>query len=287
MHGDRVADEGVDGEHVELLGFLGFHREARVAERYGGSRRAIGEIGELVARDLRDDRVDLVEAVGVARAAIGRDRARAETDHADLERALLGELIERDAHAGDARIIGERLAALFGRGELLAVIDAAVEKLAPRQFGRGERHVGDAERAVEIAREQHAALQVAIGVDRHVGRRARQQGHRHREHHVAQVRPLGGAITPPGGRDHDRARQGHDDLKLEIGDEHERRDGRDEQSAERAACRNDQVVRRQITRLRPHRSELAVADEAAHEQAEREQRQEAIIVEAGRPRSSR
>ena len=52
VHRDRVAREGVHGEHVEALRRLTLEREPGVAERELDLRLAVGEIGKFLQRDL-------------------------------------------------------------------------------------------------------------------------------------------------------------------------------------------------------------------------------------------
>ena len=86
MHGDRVARERVDREHVEVLRRLALEVQPRVAQRDLDRRVAVLQVRE-VACAMRDHRgIDVVEAVDVALRAVGRERAGAEADHADLER---------------------------------------------------------------------------------------------------------------------------------------------------------------------------------------------------------
>ena len=83
---DGVAGEGVDGEDVELLRSFASKRGAGVAFGEGDLRSRVAEVGEEVLRDGEDERVDLVEADAVARAAVGGERAGAEADDADVAR---------------------------------------------------------------------------------------------------------------------------------------------------------------------------------------------------------
>ena len=89
VHRNRVAREGVDREHVEALRRLALERETRVTQRGLGARGAVAEKAELAARDLDDVRVDVVEAVAVARAPVRGDGARAQADHPDAHRMVL------------------------------------------------------------------------------------------------------------------------------------------------------------------------------------------------------
>src|SRR6185295_18689514 len=116
--------EGIDREHVELLRHFAFQRKPRVAEHNGYLiLRTTAQIEEVVDGDVHHQRIDVVKAIGVARPAIGADRAGAEPDRADGNGTDLAELVDGQADARAARVIGQRLALLFRGGEFLAVVD--------------------------------------------------------------------------------------------------------------------------------------------------------------------
>src|SRR5947207_6589242 len=131
VNGDRIAREGIDREHVEALGRLPFEIQSRVAERDFHLRIAVAEIAEVAMRDAGNRRVDVVEPIDIALAAVGGDRAGAEPDDADLER--LGPRIERFQDPSDARcgrVIGRWLALEHRRQILIAMHDRAVDQAA-------------------------------------------------------------------------------------------------------------------------------------------------------------
>ena len=69
--------------------------------------------------------------------------------------------------------------------------------------------------------------------------------------------------------------------ELEVAGEHERRDHRDQQPAERAARRDREIERREMTRRRPRAVELAVAEKATDEHAWQEHaelQREVVVV---------
>src|SRR5207247_11087455 len=69
--------------------------------------------------------------------------------------------------------------------------------------------------------------------------------------------------------------------ELEVAGEHERRDHRDQQPAERAARRDREIERREMPRRRPRAVELAVAEKAADEhpwQEYAELQREVVVV---------
>src|SRR5205807_5621899 len=83
MRGHRVGTEGVEQYESVRVGGRVAQTQTRVAENdrdgRGGARREVREEFR-VARDTDDRRVNLVERPSLARARVGRARARAETD---------------------------------------------------------------------------------------------------------------------------------------------------------------------------------------------------------------
>src|SRR5690242_20653213 len=99
--------------------------------------------------------------IRVAGPAISSDRAGAEPNHADLERAVLAELIEPNPQSRRVREVGDRFLALGGIEILLAVIDAAVQQQPALIAGDQRREIGHPQCAIEIAPKQMAALEIA------------------------------------------------------------------------------------------------------------------------------
>ena len=83
---DGIAGEGVHEEEVEVLGWFAFEGETAVAEDCGDCSGSFSEEGEVIAGDVEDLGIDLVETVIVFFAGVTEKRAAAETENADLVR---------------------------------------------------------------------------------------------------------------------------------------------------------------------------------------------------------
>ena len=83
--------EGIDREHVEAGASRSSAR--RASPSCSSIAALLSAVGELVLRDPHHARVDLVEAVDVARPPVGGDGTHAEADDADACRPLAGERI--------------------------------------------------------------------------------------------------------------------------------------------------------------------------------------------------
>src|SRR5690606_38737230 len=88
VEGDGPAGEGVDGEDVETLGLsagdLFFEAHAGVAGDEFDVGVGIVEVGEVLAGDVDDLRIEFVETEVVAFASVGGHGACAETDDGDV-----------------------------------------------------------------------------------------------------------------------------------------------------------------------------------------------------------
>ncbi len=258
VHRDGITRERVHRQHVEALRRLALEVEARIAQHHLDARLAVREVAEFLARHLDHLRIDVVEAVFVALAAVGGQRARAQADHADLHRAACLRRGDRRADARARQVVGGRLAPPLAFQVLLAVHDHAVHQAAQVIGAAGLAVFLDADRAIEIPLRHHHVLEQVRAV---VGRTG---GHRQQHR---QARPA---------RDHVHRREAHRgerrerqqrEAELVVGVEDERRHHRDQQPADRAAGRNAEVEGGQVARRGPRAVELAVAEQAADEQA--------------------
>src|SRR6202158_5971981 len=123
MNGYRIARKGIDGKQIESLRRLALKVEPRVAKRRLDGRVAVPEIGEVAVGNDDHRGIDVVEAVDVALAAVGRKRSGAEPYHSDLERAggrMHG--FERASDAGSLRVIRRRPAREIGL-EILGAVE--------------------------------------------------------------------------------------------------------------------------------------------------------------------
>src|ERR1700693_1429635 len=92
MNRDSVAGEGVHGDHIVILRRLPLHRQPRIAHQYLMIALAIVEESEPTGRDLKIERVDLIDAKEIARPAIAERHACAQSDGADAHGPLTFEI---------------------------------------------------------------------------------------------------------------------------------------------------------------------------------------------------
>jgi len=256
VHRDRVAREGVDREHVELLRGLALQHEAGVAERRLDRRVAVGEVGEVAVRDPDHRRIDVVEAVHVVLRAPGGDRAGAEADHADLER--LEPRVQRFDRAPDARggrVVARRPPAQHRVGVLGAVHDRAVDQAAAAVVLAAA--LQDAQHAVEVARREDRAVVELPHVPHRAADGGHERGDRERAEHEVVAAHLPGE---------ERRAQHQRGAELEVRGQQERREDADEDRAQRAAERDRQVEAGQVARRGLQEDELAVAEHAREEE---------------------
>src|SRR5204863_3558766 len=114
-------------EALRLL--LALEVEAPVAGHHVDLRLRARQVPELLARDLHDVGVELVDAKIVARAAPGGERAHAQADDADAARPR-AVVVERARDARARPEVADRLHAQLGIDELPAVVDHAVDEAA-------------------------------------------------------------------------------------------------------------------------------------------------------------
>ncbi len=268
MQRDGVAGEGVDHEHAEGVRLLSFEHEARVAQRDGDVRAAVGEVGELRLREIDHLRIDLVEPECVAALSVRGQRARAQSHEAHGERLSLRKLAlppDRKGHAGCRTVIGERFAAAIEREILRSMLDAAVLHDAA-QLGAFAR-VENAQRRIEIACENARARIFRRNLPRHDS--GDDDGQRKRG--IAQARGM--RAHAPG----DHHRYGcKRDRHFEGAVQNHRREHAAGQRAERAAQRDENVEFRQPGRVGFRRRELPVAEQANEEQPGHVERQREV-----------
>ena len=238
MHRDRIAGEGIDGENVELLRRLAFEREARIAQGRLNGRVATFEVGEIAVGNRDHRRIDVIEAIDVSLAAIGRDGAGPQADDADLERA--NARMQRFEHAADARrlrVIRRRAACQVRCKILGAVKYRAVDQRAV-QAGPLAKFL-HAQYAIEIALcQQRVAVEL---LDLPYLRAEREHQRAEGKCHERRMRP------PHLEGEQGRARH-KSECKLEIGRQHDRGDQADKRRTDRAPGGNHQVKTGEVTR---------------------------------------
>ena len=93
--GNRVAGEGVDDQNVEGSRRPAFQQQSAVAEFHLRRGGAVAQEGELLTGELLIVRVNFEEGIAITGAAVGGDRARAEADQADAQRAWATAAVRR------------------------------------------------------------------------------------------------------------------------------------------------------------------------------------------------
>src|SRR5260370_4141382 len=134
VNGDRIAGEGVNHQHIEILMFPSFqfarHGNARVSADYLDARGTILNVAEIrrVSRKLDHPRIDFVEPHRVAHPAICRHRPDSQTNYADPEvRApprtlyLLAHLDDRQSYSAVFSVISRWQLSLVLGAELKTV----------------------------------------------------------------------------------------------------------------------------------------------------------------------
>src|SRR5579862_6359377 len=99
-------------------------------------RARVTEVREIGARDRLDRRIDVVEANGVAGAAVRGERSRSEPDHTDAPRPRTATRVDGDANSGVVAVVGGRRRAEIGAIHLLSVLDDSVKEGAHRRTVR-------------------------------------------------------------------------------------------------------------------------------------------------------
>src|SRR6187549_2496095 len=123
MDRNGIAGEGIHEEEIEILRRVPFQRKASVSQDFGNLGRRLGHEREVRLGDVEDLRVDLVETVVVALAAITKQRAAAETNDADLSRHAFGACQRSSAGAALAAKVAGGDHAAGGIEQLLPVVD--------------------------------------------------------------------------------------------------------------------------------------------------------------------
>ena len=96
---NRVAIEGINHEHVEVLCRLRYERCAGIPLDDAGGRRGLPNIGEQAMRDDRNRRVNFVKRDAVARIAVGSDGSSTEANDADVAGSTGTALVECETDA--------------------------------------------------------------------------------------------------------------------------------------------------------------------------------------------
>src|SRR6266568_2798157 len=258
VNGYRVAGEGIDRQHIEVLGRLALQIQPRIAERDLDGRVALADEAEVTLGDADHRGVDVVEAVDVTLGAVGRDRSGAEPDDADLQRPKRRvHRLQYAPDAGSLRVVARRTPLERGSWILRAVQDGAVDERPVVVGGTGVPLL-DTQNAVEVARGQHRVLVEVVkapsgGADREQQRR-RGKPDEYEVHAPDLEHEQTGAGDKP-------------ERELEIRRQDEWCNQTNQCRADRAAERYHQVEAGQVARRGLESRELAVAEHAGEEQA--------------------
>ena len=221
----------------------------------------------MTARQRQHVGVELVDADRVVALAIGRQRAHAESDHAEPDRPLLLLAEDGQPHARGRRVVGARLVAQRRLRELLAVQDHAVQQAAHLLVAAaGFAHP---QRAVEVAlHDDDVVLQELRVAEAVVG--GGQRGDQCRTEQ---------RLALPGQPGRQRRQREQRQRQLVVGGEHARRHQAHQQPAERTAGRQAQVELRQVLRCGLALRQLAMTEQAREEHAHAVQRDRDADVE--------
>ncbi len=177
MNGDRVAVEGIDDENVELeataLTKLTLQEKTPVTRLDRDLGRYVFEIVEVLARDIDDVGVDLVEAPLVSGPSKQRDASRAEAQYGDMTTLFGFTISKRETHPRLRTVIKDRRLSSAGRQELAAMRDRPVPQISAPVL-RFPRVLVDADDAKETSphRQSADALQTDIAPEKHDERNA-------------------------------------------------------------------------------------------------------------------
>ena len=154
----RVAGERVHCEHIEVLRRLALQRQPRIAKHTLDARRAVFQKAEFAIGQLEHLRVDFINAIGVASAPVGCERAGTQADEADPARRI-GRRRDGAADARRFAVVRGRLTSARCGQELLAVFDRAVVhlphvvvRIVPARIERDQRAVEVTQQAARIGR---------------------------------------------------------------------------------------------------------------------------------------
>src|SRR5215471_333291 len=139
----------------------------------------IVEEGEPGGRDLKIERVDLVNPKEITRTAIAGRYSSAQPNRSDADGSLAFEITDGSSHPRLRTVVAGRGPMRFRIQELRAVIDSAVNELASGRMLVGIRGIVDAEHAIVVAdRQKIVTIFQALLVAQVDGQRQGEHDHR-------------------------------------------------------------------------------------------------------------
>src|SRR5262245_23350826 len=114
VNGNSISGKSIDGQNVVLLRLLRRHRQPGIAGDNFNRGRGLASIGEKIARDGLDQRVDVIKTEDVALASVCRKRTGAQPDHGYAPRLVAAAEIQGQYQDGIGSIVSGRRLAQFG-----------------------------------------------------------------------------------------------------------------------------------------------------------------------------